>query len=97
MEFEWDDNKANLNFRTHGVRFEYAARVFNDPFRIEREDRSESYGEQRFQVIGMVENRLLFVVYTERDDAIRLISARKATSHERRKYHEISNRIFITM
>lgn len=90
MEFEWDRNKAGSNFRTHRVRFEYATRVFDDSFRIEREDRSEGYGEQRFQVIGMVENRLLFVVYTDRDDVIRLISARKAMPHERRQYHEIS-------
>jgi uncharacterized DUF497 family protein len=90
MEFEWDRNKAESNIRTHGVRFEYATRVFDDPFRMEREADSENDGEQRFQVIGMVESRLLFVVYTDRDDAIRLISARKATSHERRQYHEIS-------
>ncbi len=90
MEFEWNRNKAASNFRTHGVRFEYATRVFDDPFRIEREDDSENYGEQRFQVIGMVESHLLFVVYTDRNDVIRIISARKATSHERRQYHEIS-------
>lgn len=90
MEFEWDRNKADSNFRRHGVRFEYATRVFDDPFRIEREDHSEDYDEQRFQVIGMVESRLFFVVYTDRDDVIRIISARKATSHERRQYHEIS-------
>lgn len=91
MEFEWDQNKADSNFRTHRVRFEYATRIFDDPFRIEREDCSEDYEESRFQVIGMVESRLLFVVYTDRDDVIRLISARKATAHERRQYHEISS------
>ena len=63
-----------------------AARIFNDEDRIERRDEEHSQDEERIQVIGMVED-ILFVVYTERTDATRLISARKATERERRDYY----------
>ena len=80
MEFEWDEEKNRANIRKHdGISFEMAVRVFLDENRIEKYDARHSIDEDRYNVIGMVEN-LLFVVYTERnDDAIRIISARKAT------------------
>ena len=59
--FEWDDSKAAENYAKHGVSFEMARDVFRDPFAVERLDDREAYGEERFVVIGMVENRLLFV------------------------------------
>ena len=92
MEFEWDADKAVLNLRKHGVRFEDAARVFLDPNRIEAFDGRETYGEDRWKTVGLVEPALLAVVYTVRDkdgEIIRLISARKADARERAQYREI--------
>ena len=87
-EFEWDDAKAAENYADHGVTFELAKRVFRDPFAIERLDDREDYGEERYVIIGMVDGRVLCVVYTLRNGAIRIISARGAEPHERRRYHE---------
>ena len=89
MEFEWDENKAVLNLAKHGIPFEYAVRVFLDSYRLEEEELIEHEGEMRRRVIGMVDDRVLLVVYTERFSRTRIISARRATRHERRKYHEI--------
>ena len=87
LEFEWDDAKAEANWRNHGVSFELAKTVFNDPFAIERVDDREDYGEERFVIIGMAEGHvLLFVAYTERDQRIRLISARRVTQYEQEDY-----------
>jgi uncharacterized protein len=65
--------------------------VFKDPFAIDWLDEREPYGEDRYVILGMVENRLLYVAYTMRGDKIRLISARGAEPHERRQYHEENN------
>ena len=89
MEFEWDEDKAALNLVKHGIPFEYAARVFLDPYRLEEEELIEYEEEVRRRVIGMVDDRVLLVVYTERFSRTRIISARRATRHERRKYHKI--------
>ena len=62
--------------------------VFKDPFAIELLDDREDYGEDRYVIIGMVSNRLFFVAYTMKGEAIRIISARGAEPHERRQYHE---------
>jgi hypothetical protein len=87
-EFEWDEAKAAQNYADHGVTFEAARRAFDDPFAIERLDDREDYGEDRYVIIGMVDGRILCVVYTLRNGAIRIISARGAEPHERRRYHE---------
>jgi uncharacterized DUF497 family protein len=87
-EFEWDDRKAAENLAKHAVSFELARRAFNDPFGVERLDDRGDYGEDRYALIAMVDERLLFVSYTVRGDSIRIISARGAESHERRQYHE---------
>jgi uncharacterized DUF497 family protein len=63
-EFEWDDQKAVDNYAKHGVSFEAAQEAFKDPFAIERLDDREAYGEERYVLIGMVEERLLLVAYT---------------------------------
>ena len=84
--FEWDDEKAAINFKKHGVTFDTAAKVFGDENRIEEYDEEHSIDEDRWQVIGMV-GKVIFVIYTERGDFIRLISAREATPMERRKYY----------
>ena len=84
--FEWDDEKAAINFRKHGIKFQTAAKVFNDPYRFEKYDEDHSTDEERWKVIGMV-NKLLFVIYTERGERIRLISAREANDSDRREYY----------
>lgn len=65
-----------------------ATDVFKDPFAIEWLDDREDYGESRYVIIGMVDNRLLYVAYAMRGEGIRIISARGAEPHERRQYHE---------
>ena len=84
--FEWDDEKAELNRQKHHVRFETAALVFSDEAHIVEFDDEHSDCEDRWKVIGKV-NDILFVIYTERGEFTRLISARKATATERRKYY----------
>jgi uncharacterized DUF497 family protein len=88
LEFEWDPQKAARNLLDHGVDFDTATEVFRDPFGIEWLDDRENYDEPRFVIIGMVDERLLYVAYTMRGEAIRIISARGAEPHERRRYHE---------
>lgn len=87
-EFEWDDDKAASNAEKHGVTFEQARSVFCDPFAIELLDDREDYSEDRYILIGMAAINLLVVVYTERNDRNRIISARTAEPNERRFYHE---------
>ncbi|MGC2333149.1 MAG: BrnT family toxin [Candidatus Acidiferrales bacterium] len=86
--FSWDDEKAAQNWRDHGVTFEMAREMFKDPFAIEWVDTAQDMNEERYAMIGMVENRLLFVAYTMREERTHIISARKAEPYERRKYHE---------
>lgn len=86
-EFEWDEEKAGRNLRKHGVAFADAQRVFDDAFAIHDFDLDAQYGEQRMIAIGMVNGVLLTVVYTERGERTRLISARKATKHEQLEYY----------
>jgi uncharacterized protein len=88
MDFEWDAAKEHANWKKHGVDFRTAAKIFLDPYVIEFED-SDAEGEQRFRAIGQVDGRMLLVVYTMRGAAVRIISARGAQSHEKRKYHEV--------
>jgi uncharacterized DUF497 family protein len=83
-----DDAKAAANLAKRRVSFEQARAAFNDAFAIEFVDDREDYGEERLILLGMVEHRLLFVVYTIREDSMRIISARAAEPHERRRYHE---------
>lgn len=90
--FEWDNEKADSNYRKHGIRFEEAAQVFNDPFAILTQDRVET-GEIRWQAIGMVCGCLLLLVAhtvrltADNTEFIRIISARCANRKER-KYYE---------
>ena len=87
MRLEWDEDKNQRNFEKHGIDFETAMLVFNDMQRIEIYDFEHSTEEDRYNTIGMV-NDVLFVVYTERKDNIRLISARLATKTERSLYYD---------
>ena len=87
QKVEWDDKKAAINKQKHGISFNSAAMIFADENRIERRDKNHSQDEERWQVIGKV-NEVLFVVYTERVDSIRLIMAREASPKERRIYYD---------
>lgn len=92
MDFEWDDAKAALNLRRHGVAFEDAGQVFLDQARIDLVDDRDAYGEERWLSIGWVNPVLLVVAHTVRGvngEIIRIISARKANAHERASYHEV--------
>ena len=87
MEIEWDNNKAASNLIKHKINFEDAKNIFLDPNRLEREDKRD-YNEPRIQVIGIVNQVVLFVVYTKRNGRYRIISARRANKNERRQYYQ---------
>lgn len=86
-EFEWDDAKAASNAAKHGVTFEMARDVFDDPFLVEWLDAAQDAGEPRFSTLGMVDGRILHAAYAMRGKSIRIISARRAAAFERRRYH----------
>lgn len=89
MHFEWDPVKAQENLRKHGVTFEEASSVFYDPLAVTGADPDHSEREERMVTFGVSSSgRLLAVAHTERSDAIRIISARVATKHERHIYEE---------
>lgn len=89
FDFEWDEEKAASNVAKHGVSFDEATTIFDDPFLLTDFDDIHSDGEDRYRALGMSSpNRLLVVIYTERVRTIRLISARRATSAERRNYEQ---------
>ena len=89
MDYEWDEAKAAANLEKHGVSFEEATSVFADPLYIDFYDPANSAEEHRYLIVGTSRaGRLLIVSYTERDDDIRLISARELTSAERKAYEE---------
>jgi uncharacterized protein len=85
-DFEWDGRKAAINLRVHKISFSEARLVFNDVFALIEQDLSQDYGEDRYLATGIVEGRLLTVIFTERGERTRIISARKANTDERRKY-----------
>jgi uncharacterized DUF497 family protein len=90
-KFEWDSTKAKSNFKKHGISFETAVHVFDDPLALIEQDRIEG-GEYRWQALGLVEDHLVVMVaHTVHDDhngieVFRLISARPASSKERKRY-----------
>lgn len=87
--FEWDENKAEANAGKHGVTFEEAASVFDNPLAVIFADEAHSAGEEREILVGhSAPGRLLLVSYTERGEAVRIISAREATKRERRDYEQ---------
>ena len=89
MEFEWDKSKASANLEKHGVSFEEAKTVFDNPLAVIFDDEAHSIDEQREIIIGhSYRNRLLLVSFTERLSATRIISARIATRTEREDYEQ---------
>jgi len=89
MRFEWDERKSRENMRKHGFDFHDAEKVFQGPFQI-LPDRKRAYNEDRFAVLGFIEDILVRLSYTMRDEIVRVISLRKATVAERRLYEEES-------
>jgi uncharacterized protein len=89
LTFEWDQDKAEANLKKHGISFEEASGVFNDPLAASISDTTHSINESRFIIIGRsIKGRILLVVYNERGEKLRIISARLATRREIRIYEE---------
>jgi hypothetical protein len=93
LEFEWDPRKAATNLVKHKVSFEEAATAFGDPLGRILADPRQSHGEERFVLLGVSNRRrMLAVMYVDREEAIRIISARLATRRERRDYEESTDK-----
>jgi uncharacterized protein len=93
MRFEWDREKADSNLRKHGVSFEEAVSVFYDPLSTTFPDPDHSIGEIRLVTFGYSsQERLLVIAHSERGSQVRIISAREATTHERRRYETQNSR-----
>jgi uncharacterized DUF497 family protein len=91
LEFEWDPQKAAANLAKHTVSFEDAATVFGDPLGRIKSDPRHSVEEERLVLLGRSQTKhLLAVMYVDRGEAIRIISARRATRRERRNYEEVT-------
>lgn len=86
MRFEWDPQKNESNLAKHGISFVAAAGVFDDPMRIELDSSKPEYGESRNKAIGMMESKHFTVMYTDRGEVRRIISARRSRTNERRQY-----------
>lgn len=90
MQFEWDNEKEKINIKKHKLSFSTAKFVFNDENRLEIFDEENSIDEERYITIGIIQQEpvVINVVYTERGQKIRIISARKATNRERKMYYD---------
>jgi len=89
LGFEWDPDKAARNLAKHRVSFQEAATVFADPLSMTYDDPDHSVVEQRYITVGVSgRGRVLIVAHTDRGQNVRIISARKATRHERNQYEE---------
>lgn len=89
MEFEWDENKAKQNLSKHGVSFEEAKTIFDDPLYVDFYDPDHSENEERYLIVGQSNReRILILSYTERGNKIRLISAREVTPQEKKAYEQ---------
>ncbi|HMF57876.1 MAG TPA: BrnT family toxin [Pyrinomonadaceae bacterium] len=89
MEFEWDPKKAKSNLRKHKISFDEAATVFNDLLSLTFADEAHSKAERRYVTLGMSHRaRILVAAHTMRGEKVRIISARKAKSRERKWYEE---------
>ncbi|MGA9055448.1 MAG: BrnT family toxin [Terriglobia bacterium] len=93
LRFEWDPAKARTNQRKHGISFEDAMHVFDDPHALFEPDRGDEFGELRWHAVGLIEDvAVVLVAHTIReeggDEIVRMISARQATRQERKRYEE---------
>ena len=87
MQFEWDENKRQINIQKHGIDFADAVKIF-DGFHIKRKDTRADYGEDRYVTTGLLEGVEITVIYTPRNNKRRIISARRARVSERKEYYE---------
>ncbi len=87
LKFEWDENKNKINIERHGIDFCDARLIFNYPMIIKTDDRKD-YNEKRLVGLGILYGSVIFIVFTEREDTIRVISIRRANRNERKIYHE---------
>ena len=92
VKFEWDSDKNDACFTQRGFDFAYVLRAFLDAERIIHKDTRWDYGETRYQLLGAIDGRVFFVVYTIRGNIIRLISARKANQREIQEYENSSRK-----
>ena len=86
MKFEWDPFKSQACLESRGFDFEYVVASFFDPNRIVKQDHRWDYGENRFQLFGLIDGRLFSTVYTVRGTTTRIISARKPNQREVNEY-----------
>lgn len=92
MQFEWDKSKNQLNRKKHGLSFEIASFVFQDPFLLSVPDNRHNYPEERWQSLGLIQETLIYVAHTveeegDGEEIIRIISARAATPSETKRYY----------
>ncbi len=89
MKYQWDPNKEAINIKKHGIDFTTASKVFDDDYLLEEYDHEHSLGEDRYKVLGMINDVsvILAVIYTDRKKSCRIISARRATQKEENKYY----------
>ncbi len=87
MKIEWDENKRTRNKQKHGLDFDDAHLVFTNEAHIE-EDRRKDYGENRYNLIGVLVGRIIVVTFSVRNGSIRVISMRKANSREQKQYYQ---------
>lgn len=94
IDFQWNEQKNEFNIRKHGFDFEDAHKVFDLPVLVEMDERVD-YGEERWVGIGLLDERVIVVVYTETSETtVRIISLRKALSHEKKRYEQyLKNRL----
>jgi uncharacterized protein len=85
--FEWDEDKCQANIDKHGIDFANIQAVFTNPI-VERVDDRRDYGETRIILLGIIDNRVLCIVYTLRGSVCRIISARKANQREQKTYNQ---------
>ena len=86
MTFEWDEEKNRKNIQKHGIDFNDAKDVFKDPKRLTSPDQRKNYGEERWKTVGAILGLIFSVIFTLRNSAIRIISARRASRKEREEY-----------
>ena len=87
MKFEWDEKKNQINLSKHKISFELISLVFNETL-ITLEDKRNDYGELREVGFGLIQERCINVVFTRKNEKIRIISGRKANERETKRYHE---------
>ena len=92
VRIEWDPEKAARNYWLHRVSFESAAKALDDAFSVEWLDDREAYGEERINLLGMCDGKLLHVTFTMRGELFRIISARRAERHEQHYYYRENSR-----